>query len=73
MAFLKEKGVETAIHYPTPLPLLPAYSDRGFTASEYPVSFRMSSTMLSLPIYPELSVEAVNYISNSIQEFFAKQ
>jgi dTDP-4-amino-4,6-dideoxygalactose transaminase len=73
MAFLKEKGVETAIHYPTPLPLLPAYSDRGFTAADYPVSSRMSATMLSLPIYPELSLEAVNYIANSIHEFFAKQ
>ncbi len=73
MAFLKEKGVETAIHYPTPLPLLPAYLDRGFTATDYPISSRMSATMLSLPIYPDLSMEAVNYIANAIQEFFAKQ
>jgi dTDP-4-amino-4,6-dideoxygalactose transaminase len=73
MAFLKEKGIETAIHYPTPLPLLPAYSEREFTVTDYTVSSRMSATMLSLPIYPELSLDAVNYISNSIQEFFAKQ
>jgi dTDP-4-amino-4,6-dideoxygalactose transaminase len=73
MAFLKEKGVETAIHYPTPLPLLRAYSDRGFTAADYPISFKMSVTMLSLPIYPELSREAVSYIANTIQDFFVKQ
>jgi dTDP-4-amino-4,6-dideoxygalactose transaminase len=73
MAFLKEKGIETAIHYPTPLPLLPAYLDRGFTATDYPVSSRMSATMLSLPIYPELSFEAINYVANTIQDFFAKQ
>lgn len=70
MAFLKEKGVETAIHYPTPLPLLPAYADRGFKATDFPVSSQMSSTMLSLPIYPELKLEAVKYISNTIQDFF---
>lgn len=69
-AFLKEKGIETAVHYPTPLPLLVAYKNRGFTQEDYPVSARLSSVMLSLPMYPELSIIEIEYISNSIVEFY---
>jgi dTDP-4-amino-4,6-dideoxygalactose transaminase len=71
-AFLKEKGIETAVHYPTPLPLLEAYKDRGFTREDYSHSARLSAEMLSLPIYPELTQEQIAYIANSIQEFYAK-
>ena len=70
MAFLKEKGVETAIHYPTPLPLLPAYSNRGFTEADFPVSTKMSSSMLSLPIYPELTLDQVKAIGTLIEFFY---
>jgi dTDP-4-amino-4,6-dideoxygalactose transaminase len=68
--FLKEKGIETAVHYPTPLPLLEAYEDRGFTCQDYPVSTHLSLEMLSLPMYPELSIIEIEYIAKSIYEFY---
>lgn len=70
-AFLKEKGIETAIHYPTPLPLLAAYKDRGFEQENYPNSIRLSAEMLSLPIFPELSIIEIEYIANTIFQFYS--
>jgi dTDP-4-amino-4,6-dideoxygalactose transaminase len=69
-AFLKEKGIETAVHYPTPLPLLEAYKDRGFTQKDYPISTHLSAEMLSLPMYPELKIKEIEYISKNIKEYF---
>jgi dTDP-4-amino-4,6-dideoxygalactose transaminase len=70
--YLQENGVETAIHYPTPLPLLPAYQKQGYSASAYPVAEKVSKEILSLPMYPELSEAQIAHIANTIQAFYAK-
>jgi len=69
--FLKQKGIETAIHYPSPLPALPAYGYLGHQPSEFPVVTRLQPEILSLPIYPEMTQQAVQYVSASIREFYA--
>ena len=71
--YLKENGIETAIHYPTPLPLLPAYANRGFTAAQFPVASQYQHEILSLPIYPELTKEQVNYIKIKIEDFYSNE
>ena len=71
-AYLQENGIETAIHYPTPLPLLPAYQKQGYSASAYPVAEKVSKEILSLPMYPELSEAQILFIANTIQAFYAK-
>ena len=68
--YLKEQGIETAIHYPTPLPLLEAYSNRGFHAGDFPVSAQYQHEILSLPMYPELTKEQIQYIAKSIKRFY---
>jgi len=70
-AHLEAVGIETAIHYPTPLPLLKAYASEGYTAADFPHAANAASQMLSLPMYPELSVEQINYIAESIKAFYA--
>jgi dTDP-4-amino-4,6-dideoxygalactose transaminase len=70
--YLKENGVETAIHYPTPLPLLDAYSKRGYKASQFEVASQYQSEILSLPMYPELTKNQIEYISKTIINFFNK-
>lgn len=70
MNHLKEQGIETSIHYPTALPLLPCYSYLGATANEFPVAAALATTILSLPIYPELTEESVVYIANAIKSFY---
>ncbi|MEL6448523.1 MAG: DegT/DnrJ/EryC1/StrS family aminotransferase [Pseudomonadota bacterium] len=68
--FLTGKGIGTGIHYPTALPLLDAYGYLGHSADDFPVSARNSGEILSLPIFPELSTEALEYTVESIREFF---
>ena len=70
-AHLEAAGIETAIHYPTPLPLLKAYASEGYTAADFPNAAKAASQMLSLPMYPELSAEQINYIAESIKAFYA--
>jgi dTDP-4-amino-4,6-dideoxygalactose transaminase len=70
-AHLEASGIETAIHYPTPLPLLKAYASEGYTAADFPHAAKAASEMLSLPMYPELSSWQINYIAESIKAFYA--
>lgn len=72
-AFLKEKGVETAIHYPTPLPLLPAYKHLHYQAKDIPVSSAYQHQILSLPIYPELTTTQIDFVANAIKDFYQQQ
>jgi glycosyltransferase involved in cell wall biosynthesis len=67
---IKEKGIETAIHYPEILPLLPAYSYLGLNKSDFGVSANYSSQILSLPMFPELSSAQITYVVDSINQFF---
>jgi dTDP-4-amino-4,6-dideoxygalactose transaminase len=68
---LEAAGIETAIHYPSPLPLLKAYESKGYTAADFPNAAKAASQMLSLPMYPELKSEQIIYITESIKAFYA--
>ena len=54
-AELHAAGVQTAIHYPIPVHLQPAYADLGYGPGRFPVSEKAASEVLSLPMYPELT------------------
>ena len=61
---LKEKGIEVAIHYPTALPFLPAYRHLNYKTEDFPVASTCQNCVLSLPMYPELSFESIDFICN---------
>lgn len=67
--FLNTNGVATGFHYPVPLHLQPAYADLGYKHGEFPVAEKAASQLLSLPIYPELSKEKIEYVCRLIREF----
>lgn len=68
--FLSEKGIPTAIHYPIPLHLQPAF--RGFAEEgSLPEAEKAAKEVLSLPMHPDLTEDEINYISNSIKEFYS--
>lgn len=69
-AYLKTNHIETAIHYPTPLPFLKAYSHLDYNYEDFPVSHTLSKRILSLPLYPELTDDMILYISNTIKAFY---
>jgi dTDP-4-amino-4,6-dideoxygalactose transaminase len=59
---LKERGIATAIHYPTPVHLQPAFADLGYRIGAFPVAEATAQHCVSLPMFPELQdaqIEAV--------------
>jgi dTDP-4-amino-4,6-dideoxygalactose transaminase len=49
------QGIQTGIHYPTPVHLLPAFADLGYGAGQFPHSEQAAKEVLSLPMFPELA------------------
>jgi dTDP-4-amino-4,6-dideoxygalactose transaminase len=68
---LTKKQVGTAIYYPLPLHEQECFRYLGYKAGDFPESERAARETLALPIYPELSREAQQYVAESIAEFFA--
>jgi dTDP-4-amino-4,6-dideoxygalactose transaminase len=70
MNYLKDNGIETAIHYPHSLPSLKAYEYLNLDRNKYINSIEQEDKILSLPIYPELTPEQVKYICDKINKFY---
>jgi dTDP-4-amino-4,6-dideoxygalactose transaminase len=69
-AFLADRGISTGIHYPIPIHLQEAYSDLGHIKGDFPVTEACAEQILSLPMYPELTAEAIEYIADIIHDFY---
>jgi dTDP-4-amino-4,6-dideoxygalactose transaminase len=69
-AFLETKGVGTLIHYPTPAHRQEAYRYLNYAAGSLPVTEKVAERILSLPLFPELTNEQVDYVIEAIGEFF---
>lgn len=67
--YLKNNGIQTLIHYPIPLHLQEAYEYLGFKKGKYPVTEEIANTILTLPMFPELSNKEIEYISEVINNF----
>jgi dTDP-4-amino-4,6-dideoxygalactose transaminase len=65
---LAARGVQTGIHYPFPVHLLPAYADLGYVAGDFPHAERAASEELSLPMYPELQADAQAKVARALIE-----
>jgi len=70
--YLKENEIATGIHYPIPLHLQPAYQNLGYTKGDFPVAEEVSSHVVSLPMYPELPEERIDYTTEHIKKFLSK-
>ncbi len=68
---LAAREIETGLHYPLPVHLEEAYRHLGYRAGDFPVSERLCRHSLSLPVYPELGPEALDYVASSIREILA--
>jgi perosamine synthetase len=66
MAFLQERGVGTAVHYPIPVHRQPVYRS-GNDDVACPVSDELAATVMSLPVHPAVTDEALEYICETIQ------
>jgi len=68
--FLLKNKIQTAIHYPIPPHLQMAYSELGYKKGDFPIAEKLSQTCLSLPLYPGLSMEEVDFICEKIKQFY---
>lgn len=68
-AHLAGRGISTGIHYPIPIHLQPAYQDLGHKEGDFPVTERYAKSILSLPMYAELTEDQIKWVVESIREF----
>lgn len=68
-AYLAQQGIDTKIHYPTPIPFLKSAQSLGYTRGSFPVTEKQAKEILSLPIYPELTQNQLEFIVKTIRRF----
>jgi dTDP-4-amino-4,6-dideoxygalactose transaminase len=64
---LQAQGIQTGIHYPTPVHLLPAFADLGYERGEFPHAEQAANEVLSLPMFPELTAEQSEEVALAIR------
>ncbi len=67
--FLREKGIHTLIHYPSPIHCQPAYQDRLQCVNSMADTEKAAEKILSLPMYPELSSDQIRQVSTEIAKW----
>ena len=70
LEYLYDNGIQAGVHYPIPVHLQPAYKDRISVSSDMSITEGLAQRILSLPIYPELSMQDAEKITNTIKRFF---
>jgi dTDP-4-amino-4,6-dideoxygalactose transaminase len=68
-SWLAERGVSTGLHYPVPVHEQPCAAELAGRWSRLPVTERAARRVLSLPMYPELTVESIDYVCQQIAAF----
>jgi len=63
---LRQSGIETLVHYPVPISQQPAFAALG--RADCPEAERAANEVLSLPLYPGLSTEAVNAVADAVRK-----
>jgi dTDP-4-amino-4,6-dideoxygalactose transaminase len=71
--YLADNGVGTLIHYPIPPHLQKAYAHLGHAAGDFPIAEKVAGTCLSLPMFPGMTTEMVDYIAEVVNRFFKEQ
>lgn len=69
IAYLAEKGIGTAIHYPVPLHLQGCFRGLGYRAGAFPVAERVCSKILSLPLFPGIREDEIEYVAKAVCQF----
>jgi len=70
---LAERGIETLVHYPTPVHLQPAYSHLGYVRGDLPIAELASDTCLSLPISPVITPTEQRYVVETLAELLDRE
>ncbi|MBV9008610.1 MAG: DegT/DnrJ/EryC1/StrS family aminotransferase [Verrucomicrobia bacterium] len=63
---LESKGVSCGVHYPVPVHLQKAYAELGYGSGDFPVAEQIAEEFISLPMYPELRNEQIDYVIDTV-------
>jgi Predicted pyridoxal phosphate-dependent enzyme apparently involved in regulation of cell wall biogenesis len=69
MEYMRKNGIGAMIHYPIPPHLQPAYAELGLAAGAYPISERIHQEVLSLPMWPQMSLQEQDYVIDVLNRF----
>lgn len=69
IAYLEERGVYTNVHYPTPIPLQGAYQELKGEMEQYPITRKICAQEVSLPLYPGMTEEEINYVIQVLNRY----
>ncbi len=68
MSKLAEQGVGSMCYYPIPLHVQDAFACYGYKNGEFPITERLAKRVISLPMYPELSAEAIKVVASALEK-----
>jgi dTDP-4-amino-4,6-dideoxygalactose transaminase len=68
--YLNKRGIATAIHYPAPVHLQPAYAGLGYRPGSLPVTEQLAQQALSLPLFPQLEPAQAEAVAGAIIDFY---
>ena len=71
-AHLEKKRISTAVHYPLPLSIQPAYAQFNDAGRGFPVAERLAEEVLSLPVYPHMDDGMLNRVIDGVRSFFGR-
>lgn len=69
--YLFMRGISTVIHYPIPIHLQPPYKKLGYRKGDFPVTEAATKKIISLPMFPELTITEIDYIAKTIESFYS--
>jgi dTDP-4-amino-4,6-dideoxygalactose transaminase len=69
-AHLKAKGIGNSIYYPLALHLQPCFAHLGYAPGQMPVSEEATRTVISLPVYPEMTTQQQDMVCDAVLEFY---
>lgn len=68
--YLKKNEVQFSIYYPKPLHLQKCFEYLGYKKGDFPIAEKTCEKVLALPIYPEITEEEVDFVCNTIKNFY---
>ena len=68
--YLADNDIGSAVFYPKPLHLQDCFSELGYREGDMPVAERLCSEVLSLPVYPELSPDEIEYVARTVLKYY---
>lgn len=70
VAHLRERGIETGVHYGNPVHLQPPYRKTGYEKGQYPKAERWADEVFSIPIFPGMTDDEHGHVTSTILEYF---